>query len=177
MAEVSTEQLSLITAALGSSVTKLVWLRPPLPTFTSSPSTALRVLCIPQPLQAPKNDPSGLSATLTLGSLHFVLSSSSYWKWALGIQAAWPEPPTLTYSNTRCKTPLLTKWQRHAPLPQAKVTQVLLNSVANQEIAKGKSHSLVSLEVSADSAQAYTQAKWLNGLPVTLVPCYCVRQV
>jgi len=40
------------------------------------------------PLQALKNDPSGLSATLMLGSLHFVLSNSSYCKRALGIQAA-----------------------------------------------------------------------------------------
>jgi len=55
--------------------------------------------------------------------------------------------------------------------------QVLLNCVANQEISKGRSQSLVPLEVSADSTHAYTKVKWLNGFPVTLVQCYCIKQV
>lgn len=61
-----------------------------------------------------------------------------------------------------CKILLLTKWQRHASLPQAKVTRVLLNSGANQEISKGKSQSLLPLKVSADSTQAYTKVKWFS---------------
>lgn len=82
-------------------------------------------------------------------------------------------------SNVQCKILLLSKWRRHgdrdASLPQARITQAPLNSVANQGISKAKRQSLVPLKVSAASTQAYTKVKWSNGFTVTLVQCYCVR--
>lgn len=51
----------------------------------------------------------------------------------------------------RCKALLLTQWRRCASLPQANAAQIILNSVANQEISKGKSQSLIPLKVTADS--------------------------